>query len=68
MMSFFNTAAQVERLRKHFIKTCPKSPFNRDSKEYEVLMECITAPPVEHKKKSFAGNNFSINPFYSSIC
>lgn len=46
---------KVERLRKHFIKTCPKSPFNRDSKEYEELLECITSPPLEHKKKTYSG-------------
>lgn len=46
---------KVERLRKHFIKSCPKSPFNRDSKEYEELLECITTAPLEHKKKTYAG-------------
>ena len=47
---------QVERLRKHFIKSCTKSPFQKDSKEYEELLECVNSPPIEQKKKAFAGN------------
>jgi len=47
--------AQVERLRKHFIKSCTKSPFQKDSKEAEELLECVNSPPIEQKKKAFAG-------------
>ena len=43
----------MERLRKHFVKSCPKSPFHKDSKEYEELLEQVNAPQMEHKKKSY---------------
>mmetsp|Transcript_108495 Transcript_108495/g.212594 ORF Transcript_108495/g.212594 Transcript_108495/m.212594 type:complete len:928 (+) Transcript_108495:64-2847(+) len=50
-----NFGEKVERLRKHFIKSCTKSPFQKDSKEYEELLECVSSPPIEQKKKAFAG-------------
>jgi len=50
-----NFGEKVERLRKHFIRQCSKSPFQKDSKEYEELLECVSSPPIELKKKSFAG-------------
>lgn len=56
-----NFGEKVERLRKHFIKSCPKSPFQADSKEYEELLECISSPPIEQKKKSFAGWSQRLN-------
>mmetsp|Transcript_30495 Transcript_30495/g.51050 ORF Transcript_30495/g.51050 Transcript_30495/m.51050 type:complete len:892 (+) Transcript_30495:133-2808(+) len=50
-----NFGEKVERLRKHFIKNCTKCPFQKDSKEYEELLECVSSPPIEQKKKAFAG-------------
>lgn len=44
----------MERLRRHFVKSCPKNPFHKDSKEYEELLESVNAPQQESKKKSFA--------------
>jgi hypothetical protein len=35
------------------VKSCPKSPFHKDSKEYEELLESVNAPLMENKKKSY---------------
>ncbi len=53
---------QVERLRKHFVKSCPKNPFRKDSKEYEELLESVAAPSsMENKKRSgSAGKKITI--------
>jgi hypothetical protein len=48
-----NYGEKVERLRRHFIKNCPKNPFSKDSKEYEELIEAVSAPAADHKRKSF---------------
>lgn len=48
-----NYGEKVERLRRHFVKSCTKSPFNKDSKEYEELLESVNAPIQENRKKSF---------------
>ena len=29
--------------------------LQKDSKEYEELLECVSSPPIEQKKKAFAG-------------
>ncbi|RYH15050.1 DUF4954 family protein [archaeon] len=43
---------KVERLRRHFVKNCPKSPFSKDSKEYEELLDSLNAPTQDTKKRS----------------
>jgi hypothetical protein len=48
-----NYGEKVERLRRHFIKNCPKNPFNKDSKEYEELLEAVSAPASDHKRKNY---------------
>ncbi len=48
-----NYGEKVERLRRHFVKSCPKTPFHKDSKEYEELLESVNAVQQEHKKKSY---------------
>jgi hypothetical protein len=48
-----NIGEKVERLRKHFVKSCSKNPFHKDSKEYEELLESVATPnSIEGKKKS----------------
>lgn len=47
-----NYGEKVERLRRHFIKNCPKSPFSKDSKEYEELLESVSQPTSD-KRKSY---------------
>jgi hypothetical protein len=64
---------KVERLRKHFIKSCPKMPFQKDSKEYEELLESVSSPPIELKKKAFAGSFptmsfFCLHSFVLLLC
>lgn len=49
------------------MKTCIKSPFQKDSKEYEELSELVNAPPVEKKKKFFTGINTNYYHPYTTI-
>lgn len=46
----------MERLRHHFIKACHKSPFQKDSREYEELLETVNNPQQE-RKKSFLSHS-----------
>lgn len=54
---------QVERLRRHFIKTCTKSPFHKDSKEYEELLDSVNAPLQENKKRCYVNPGMSADYF-----
>eukprot|EP01039_Chlorochromonas_danica_P001635 gene1635-1784_t len=54
---------KVERLRHHFIKSCHKSPFQKDTREYEELLETVNNPQQERKKSfvSHGGNKAKNN-------